>query len=111
MRLAAIFPPSQAPERLLPAAAAAEDSGLAELWVWEDCFSESGIATATTFSWTGSGGPADVVVFTSASAASPRRTSPPRSASTAGPGRPVSRSMLLSATPTWRSSPASWPVR
>ncbi len=47
MRLAAIFPPSQAPERLLAVAAAAEDSGLAELWVWEDCFSESGIATAT----------------------------------------------------------------
>jgi alkanesulfonate monooxygenase SsuD/methylene tetrahydromethanopterin reductase-like flavin-dependent oxidoreductase (luciferase family) len=46
-RLAAIFPPSQAPERLLPVAAAAEASGLAELWVWEDCFSESGIATAT----------------------------------------------------------------
>lgn len=47
MRLAAIFPPSQPPERLLPVAAAAEASGLAELWVFEDCFSESGIATAT----------------------------------------------------------------
>ncbi len=45
--LAAIFPPSQAPERLGAVAAAAEASGLPELWVWEDCFSESGIATAT----------------------------------------------------------------
>jgi alkanesulfonate monooxygenase SsuD/methylene tetrahydromethanopterin reductase-like flavin-dependent oxidoreductase (luciferase family) len=45
--LAAIFPPSQAPERLAAVAAAAEASGLPELWVWEDCFSESGIATAT----------------------------------------------------------------
>ncbi len=45
--LAAIFPPTQAPERLAAVAAAAEESGLPELWVWEDCFSESGIATAT----------------------------------------------------------------
>jgi alkanesulfonate monooxygenase SsuD/methylene tetrahydromethanopterin reductase-like flavin-dependent oxidoreductase (luciferase family) len=45
--LAAIFPPTQAPERLGAVAAAAEASGLPELWVWEDCFSESGIATAT----------------------------------------------------------------
>jgi alkanesulfonate monooxygenase SsuD/methylene tetrahydromethanopterin reductase-like flavin-dependent oxidoreductase (luciferase family) len=45
--LAVIFPPTQAPERLGAVAAAAEAAGLAELWVWEDCFSESGIATAT----------------------------------------------------------------
>jgi alkanesulfonate monooxygenase SsuD/methylene tetrahydromethanopterin reductase-like flavin-dependent oxidoreductase (luciferase family) len=45
--LAAIFPPTQAPERLGAVAAAAEAAGLPELWVWEDCFSESGIATAT----------------------------------------------------------------
>ena len=45
--LAAIFPPTQAPERLNPVASAAEGAGLAQLWVWEDCFSESGIATAT----------------------------------------------------------------
>jgi len=45
--LAAIFPPTQAPERLNAVALAAEASGLAQLWVWEDCFSESGIATAT----------------------------------------------------------------
>lgn len=47
MTIAAIFPPTQAPERLAGVAAAAEESGLAQLWVWEDCFSESGIATAT----------------------------------------------------------------
>jgi alkanesulfonate monooxygenase SsuD/methylene tetrahydromethanopterin reductase-like flavin-dependent oxidoreductase (luciferase family) len=45
--LAAIFPPTQAPERLGPVAAAAEAAGLAQLWVWEDCFYESGVATAT----------------------------------------------------------------
>ena len=45
--LAVIFPPSQPPEQILAVAGAAEAAGLAELWVWEDCFSESGIATAT----------------------------------------------------------------
>ena len=45
--LAAIFPPTQAPERLGAVASAAEAAGLAQLWIWEDCFRESGIATAT----------------------------------------------------------------
>ena len=45
--LAAIFPPTQPPERIGAVAAAADAAGLAQLWVWEDCFSESGIATAT----------------------------------------------------------------
>jgi alkanesulfonate monooxygenase SsuD/methylene tetrahydromethanopterin reductase-like flavin-dependent oxidoreductase (luciferase family) len=45
--LAAIFPPTQPPEKIGPVAAAAESAGLAQLWVWEDCFKESGIATAT----------------------------------------------------------------
>jgi alkanesulfonate monooxygenase SsuD/methylene tetrahydromethanopterin reductase-like flavin-dependent oxidoreductase (luciferase family) len=45
--LAAIFTPDQPPERLGAVAAAAEAGGLAQLWVWEDCFKESGIATAT----------------------------------------------------------------
>src|SRR3984957_15472141 len=40
--LAAIFTPDQPPERLGPVAA----GGLEQLWVWEDCFRESGIATA-----------------------------------------------------------------
>ena len=45
--LAGIFPPSQPPERIGPVAAAADAAGLEQLWVWEDCFKESGIATAT----------------------------------------------------------------
>src|ERR1700719_3599877 len=45
--LAGIFTPDQPPERLGAVAAAAEAAGLAQLWVWEDCFKESGIATAT----------------------------------------------------------------
>ena len=45
--LAVIFPPTQPPERIGAVAAAAESAGLEQLWVWEDCFKESGIATAT----------------------------------------------------------------
>jgi hypothetical protein len=68
-RLGAIFPPSQAPERLLPVAAAAEASGLAEL-TGETTVDEVGAALGR---FRGArpasrGGPADVVVFTSASA-------------------------------------------
>jgi len=43
--LAVIFPP-RAPEQIGPVARAAEQAGLAQLWIWEDCFKESGIATA-----------------------------------------------------------------
>jgi 5,10-methylenetetrahydromethanopterin reductase len=46
--LGAAFTPDQPPERLGAVAAAAEAAGLEQLWVWEDCFKESGIATATT---------------------------------------------------------------
>ena len=45
--LAGIFPPTQPPEQIGPVAAAADAAGLEQLWVWEDCFAESGIATAT----------------------------------------------------------------
>ena len=45
--LAAIFAPTQPPEQIGAVAAAADAAGLEQLWVWEDCFSESGIATAT----------------------------------------------------------------
>jgi alkanesulfonate monooxygenase SsuD/methylene tetrahydromethanopterin reductase-like flavin-dependent oxidoreductase (luciferase family) len=45
--LAAIFTPDQPPERLGGVAAAADTAGLAQLWIWEDCFKESGIAMAT----------------------------------------------------------------
>ena len=44
--LAAIFTPDQPPERLGAVAAAADTAGLAQLWIWEDCFKESGIAMA-----------------------------------------------------------------
>ena len=43
--LGMIFQPSAAPERLVETAVAAERAGLDELWVWEDCFRESGIAS------------------------------------------------------------------
>ena len=45
--LAGIFPPTQPPEQIGAVAAAAESAGLEQLWIWEDCFMESGIATAT----------------------------------------------------------------
>jgi alkanesulfonate monooxygenase SsuD/methylene tetrahydromethanopterin reductase-like flavin-dependent oxidoreductase (luciferase family) len=44
--LAGIFPP-RAPEQIGPVARAAEQAGLTQLWIWEDCFKDSGIATAT----------------------------------------------------------------
>jgi 5,10-methylenetetrahydromethanopterin reductase len=40
------FTPAMPPERLMPVARAVEAAGLDELWVWEDCFTESGIASA-----------------------------------------------------------------
>ena len=51
--LGVIFPPSQPPERLRPVATAADQADLDELWVWEDCFAESGAATAAAaLAWT-----------------------------------------------------------
>lgn len=40
------FVPTLPPERLPSLARAAEQGGLDELWVWEDCFKESGVAAA-----------------------------------------------------------------
>ncbi|MEU4344026.1 LLM class flavin-dependent oxidoreductase [Nocardia sp. NPDC023852] len=40
--------PHLPPEQLPAAAAAAEGSGLDQLWLWEDCFFGGGIATAAT---------------------------------------------------------------
>lgn len=40
------FTPSMPPERLRPVARAVEAAGLDELWVWEDLYTESGIASA-----------------------------------------------------------------
>lgn len=42
----AVFLPQLPPERLLPVARAADQAGLAQLWLWEDCFRESGVAAA-----------------------------------------------------------------
>ncbi|GAA2595292.1 LLM class flavin-dependent oxidoreductase [Streptomyces axinellae] len=51
--LGAVFRPQLAPERLRGFARAADRSGLDELWLWEDCFLESGIATASAaLAWT-----------------------------------------------------------
>jgi alkanesulfonate monooxygenase SsuD/methylene tetrahydromethanopterin reductase-like flavin-dependent oxidoreductase (luciferase family) len=51
--LGAIFPPLQPPEQLRSVATAAERAGLEQLWLWEDCFAESGIAAAASvLAWT-----------------------------------------------------------
>lgn len=53
MRLGFHVPPTIAPERLRSLAVAAEDAGLDELWVWEDCFKQTGVASATAaLAWT-----------------------------------------------------------
>ncbi|HEX8093081.1 LLM class flavin-dependent oxidoreductase [Jatrophihabitans sp.] len=53
VNLGVIFPPDLAPEQLREVAMAADESGLGELWLWEDCFAESGIATAAAvLAWT-----------------------------------------------------------
>lgn len=44
--LGAVFRPQLAPERLREMVRTADAAGLEELWLWEDCFLESGIATA-----------------------------------------------------------------
>ncbi|WP_109474467.1 LLM class flavin-dependent oxidoreductase [Ornithinimicrobium cavernae] len=44
--IALIQPADQPPDRMLGAARAAEEAGLEELWLWEDCFAASGIAPA-----------------------------------------------------------------
>ncbi|MFI1013158.1 LLM class flavin-dependent oxidoreductase [Streptomyces sp. NPDC020965] len=51
--LGAVFRPQLPPERLRAIARAADDAGLEELWLWEDCFLESGIASAAAaLAWT-----------------------------------------------------------
>jgi alkanesulfonate monooxygenase SsuD/methylene tetrahydromethanopterin reductase-like flavin-dependent oxidoreductase (luciferase family) len=44
--LGVVFRPQLPPERLRDAVRAAEDHGLDELWLWEDCFLEGGVSTA-----------------------------------------------------------------
>ncbi|WP_405803330.1 LLM class flavin-dependent oxidoreductase [Streptomyces sp. NBC_01187] len=51
--LGVVFRPQLAPERLRGVVRAADQAGLEELWLWEDCFLESGIATASAaLAWT-----------------------------------------------------------
>jgi alkanesulfonate monooxygenase SsuD/methylene tetrahydromethanopterin reductase-like flavin-dependent oxidoreductase (luciferase family) len=44
--LGAIFLPSNPPERLPALARAADEAGLEQLWLWEDCFLNGGVAAA-----------------------------------------------------------------
>ncbi len=47
------FVPTLPPERLHSIATATESAGLEELWVWEDCFKESAVASAAAaLAWT-----------------------------------------------------------
>ena len=51
--LGAVFLPDLPPERLRAVARAADAAGLEELWLWEDCFRESGVASAAAaLAWT-----------------------------------------------------------
>jgi alkanesulfonate monooxygenase SsuD/methylene tetrahydromethanopterin reductase-like flavin-dependent oxidoreductase (luciferase family) len=51
--LGAVFLPSSPPEQLEAVAREADRAGLRELWLWEDCFKESGVATAAALlAWT-----------------------------------------------------------
>ncbi|MEU1039003.1 LLM class flavin-dependent oxidoreductase [Streptomyces sp. NPDC005907] len=51
--LGAVFRPQLPPERLRALARLADDAGLEELWLWEDCFLEGGISTAAAaLAWT-----------------------------------------------------------
>jgi alkanesulfonate monooxygenase SsuD/methylene tetrahydromethanopterin reductase-like flavin-dependent oxidoreductase (luciferase family) len=51
--LGVVFRPQLPPERLHDVALLAEEAGLEQLWLWEDSFFESGIATAASaLAWT-----------------------------------------------------------
>jgi len=51
--LGVVFRPELPPERLRAVVRTADGSGLDELWLWEDCFKESGIAAAAAaLAWT-----------------------------------------------------------
>lgn len=45
-RVGVVFRPDRSPETLPSAAAAAQRAGIDELWLWEDCFLQGGIAQA-----------------------------------------------------------------
>jgi alkanesulfonate monooxygenase SsuD/methylene tetrahydromethanopterin reductase-like flavin-dependent oxidoreductase (luciferase family) len=44
--LGAVFLPQLPPERLREAARAADEAGIEEFWLWQDCLSQSGVASA-----------------------------------------------------------------
>ncbi|MFG3659920.1 LLM class flavin-dependent oxidoreductase [Streptomyces sp. NPDC047706] len=51
--IGAVFRPQLPPERLRALARLADDTGLDELWLWEDCFREGGVSTAAAaLAWT-----------------------------------------------------------
>src|SRR3954449_12957791 len=51
--LGAIFLPQNPPETLRDIARAADEAGLEELWLWEDCFLSGGVsAAAAALAWT-----------------------------------------------------------
>jgi alkanesulfonate monooxygenase SsuD/methylene tetrahydromethanopterin reductase-like flavin-dependent oxidoreductase (luciferase family) len=53
VRLGITYVPYLPPEQLRDLAQAAEDSGLDDVWVWEDCFKQSGLASAAAaLAWT-----------------------------------------------------------
>ncbi|MGW9112592.1 LLM class flavin-dependent oxidoreductase [Microbacterium sp. NPDC055683] len=41
-----VFRPQSPPEELVAVARAVDDAGVAELWLWEDCFQEGGLTTS-----------------------------------------------------------------
>jgi alkanesulfonate monooxygenase SsuD/methylene tetrahydromethanopterin reductase-like flavin-dependent oxidoreductase (luciferase family) len=52
-RLGVVFLPQLPPERLREVALASDEAGLEELWLWEDCFFESAVASAAAaLAWT-----------------------------------------------------------
>lgn len=52
-RIGAVFIPDLPPSQLRDFSEAAEAAGLDDLWVWEDCFKEAGISSATAMlGWT-----------------------------------------------------------
>ncbi|MCK9796120.1 LLM class flavin-dependent oxidoreductase [Isoptericola sp. 4D.3] len=53
VRLGVAFVPTTPPESLRSLAIAVEAAGLDDLWVWEDCFKQSGVASAAAaLAWT-----------------------------------------------------------
>jgi alkanesulfonate monooxygenase SsuD/methylene tetrahydromethanopterin reductase-like flavin-dependent oxidoreductase (luciferase family) len=54
-RVGIVFRPQLPPERLRDFVTSAEAAGLDDVWLWEDCFLEGGLTTASAaLSWTGS---------------------------------------------------------